>query len=304
MSQRSLKNRILDPDESTLAWILLAPAFILLLLVVAYPVSRLIIDSFYDIRITRGTAQHFIGVDNYLFALKDALFWQAVKNTMIITVITVPGALVVGLGLALLANLPFKRRWPVRLALLIPWALPLAFVGMIFAWFFHSEYGVVNDLISRVGGLFPALGWEPQIWFNSYSLTMAAICLATIWKTSSFMALILLAGLQTIPASLYQAAEVDGASRWCQFTEITLPLLVPSMLVALIFRTLTAIQAFDIPYNMAGPGEETKTLAMYIQSSAVDYLDIGYSSALAVFMFLLSMATTFVYLNYVRADKE
>jgi ABC-type sugar transport system permease subunit len=293
MSQRSLKNRILDPDESTLAWILLAPAFLLLLLVVAYPVSRLIIDSFYDIRVTRGTAQHFIGFDNYRFAMGDALFWQAVKNTMIITVITVPGALVVGLGLALLANLPFKRRWPVRLALL-----------MIFAWFFHSEYGVVNDLISRVGRMFPALGWEPQIWFNSTALTMAAICLATIWKTSSFMALILLAGLQTIPASLYQAAEVDGASRWCQFTEITLPLLLPSMLVALIFRTLTAIQSFDIPYNMAGPGEETKTLAMYIQSSAVDYLDIGYSSALAVLMFFLSMATTFVYLNYVRADKE
>ena len=304
MSQRSLKNRILDPDESTLAWILLAPAFLLLLLVVAYPVSRLIIDSFYDIRITRGTAQHFIGLDNYRFALGDALFWKAVKNTMIITVITVPGALVVGLGLALLANLPFKHRWPVRLALLMPWALPLAFVGMIFAWFFHSEYGVVNDLISRVGRMFPALGWEPQIWFNSTFLTMTAICLATIWKTSSFMALILLAGLQTIPTSLYQAAEVDGASRWCQFTEITLPLLVPSMLVALIFRTLTAIQSFDIPYNMAGPGEETKTLAMYIQSSAVDYLDIGYSSALAVLMFLLSMATTFVYLNYVRADKE
>jgi multiple sugar transport system permease protein len=260
-------------------------------------VGRLVIDSFFDIRMARGPLRHFVGLDNYRFALADPLFWNAVKNTMIITVVTVPGALVVGLGLAMLANLPFKRRWPVRLALLTPWALPLAFVGMIFAWFFHSEYGVVNDISAR-------LGFEPQIWFNSSALTMVAICVATIWKTSSFMALILLAGLQTIPSSLYQAAEVDGASRWRQFTDITLPLLLPSMLVALIFRTLTAIQSFDIPYNMSGPGEETKTLAMYIQSNAVDYLDIGYSSALAVFMFLLSMATTFVYLNYVRAEKE
>ena len=133
---------------------------------------------------------------------------------------------------------------------------------------------------------------------------MMAICIATIWKTSSFMALILLAGLQTIPASLYEAAEVDGASKWTQFTEITLPLLVPSMLVALIFRTLTAIQSFDIPFSMPGPGEETQTLAMYIQLNTVDYLDLGYGSTLAVFMFMLSMATTWVYLRYVRGDKD
>lgn len=297
MHKRRLRDRLLDPSESALAWLLLAPALLLLLLVVAYPVTRLLVDSFFDIRITRGTAPHFVGLDNFRFALSDPLFWQALKNTLIITVVTVPGALVVGLGLAMLANLPFKRKWPVRVALLTPWALPLAFVGMIFAWFFHSEYGIVNDLLARFGA-------APRLWFNSTDLTMFAICVATIWKTSSFMALILLAGLQTIPPSLYQAADVDGASRWSQFTQITLPLLLPSMLVALIFRTLTAIQSFDIPYNMAGPGEETKTLAMYIQSNAVDYLDIGYGSALAVLMFLVSMGTTFVYLKYVRAEKE
>ena len=304
MSQRSLKDRILDPSENTLAWVLLAPAILCLLLIVAYPVAKLIYDSFFDLRLTKGPIAHFVGFENYISAWEDPLFWLAVKNTLIITVVTVPGSLVVGLGLALLANLPFKYRWPVRLALLLPWALPLAFVGMIFAWFFHSEYGLVNDLLRRIDLWFPSLGWKPQIWFKSTALTLTAICITTIWKTSSFMALILLAGLQTIPASLYEAAEVDGASLWHQFTEITLPLLVPSMLVALIFRTLTAIQSFDIPYNMAGPGEETKTMAMYIHTNAVDYLDIGYGSALAICMFLLSMGTTFVYLKYVRADKE
>ena len=167
-----------------------------------------------------------------------------------------------------------------------------------------TEYGIVNDLIRRVDSGFPWLGVKPQIWFNSPTLTMMTICLTTIWKTSSFMALILLAGLQTIPASLYEAAEVDGASRFTQFREITLPLLVPSMLVALIFRTLTAIQSFDIPFSMPGPGEETQTLAMLIQLNTVDYLDLGYGSALAVFMFLMSMATTFVYLRYVRGGRE
>lgn len=295
--QRSLSDRILDPSETALAWALLTPALLFIALIVAYPVSTLIINSFFDIRLARGLPVSFIGFDNYAAAFSDSMFWRAIKNTLIITFVTVPGALVVGLGLAMLANMPFRFRGPIRLALLLPWALPLAFVGLIFAWFFHSEYGIINDIIRRFGG-------EPQIWFNSPGLTMMAICIATIWKTSSFMALILLAGLQTIPASLYEAAEVDGASKWTQFVEITVPLLVPSMLVALIFRTLTAIQSFDIPFSMPGPGEEAQTLAMYIQLNTVDYLDLGYGSTLAVFMFMLSMATTWVYLRYVRGDKD
>lgn len=295
--KRSLLSRIADPSDGALAALLLAPAAIFIAAIVAYPVATLVINSFYDIRLTGGVPVRFVGWDNYAAVLADGMFWRAVRNTLLIVFVTVPGALVVGLGLALLANMPFRARGPIRLALLLPWATPLAFVGLIFAWFFHSEYGVVNDVLRRVG-------LAPQIWFNSGALTMAAICLATIWKTSSFMALILLAGLQTIPASLYEAAEVDGASKWTQFREITLPLLVPSMLVALIFRTLTAIQSFDIPYSMPGPGEETQTLAMFIQITTVDYLDLGFGSAVAVFMFLLSMATTWVYLEFVRGDER
>ncbi len=294
---RSLYNRIIDPSETALAWALLTPAILFILAIVAYPVTTLIYNSFHDLRFARGVPMRFVGIENYLAVANDLMFWRALKNTLIITVVTVPGALLIGLGLAMLANLPFRYRAPVRLALLLPWALPLAFVGLIFAWFFHSEYGIINDVIRRFGG-------TPQIWFNSPALTMMAICVTTIWKTSSFMALILLAGLQTIPASLYEAAEVDGASRWTQFREITLPLLVPSMLVALIFRTLTAIQSFDIPFSMPGPGEESQTLAMYIHLNTVDYLDLGYGSALAVCMFALSMATTFVYLRYVRGGEE
>ena len=295
MSERSLRNRLLDPSDRVLALMLLAPAVLFISAIVAWPVAKLLMNSVMDVRLSQGIPVRFVGLENYATLLADGMFWRAVRNTLIIVVVTVPGALLVGLGLALLANLPFRSRGPIRLALLLPWAMPLAFVGLIFAWFFHSEYGIVNDLLRRMGA-------EPQIWFNSPALTLAAICIATIWKTSSFMGLILLAGLQTIPSSLYEAAEVDGASAWTQFREITLPLLVPSMLVALIFRTLTAIQSFDIPYSMPGPGEETQTLAMYIQMNAVDYLDLGYGSAIAVFMFLLSMATTWVYLRYIRGD--
>ncbi len=289
----------LDPSEKTLAIVLLAPAFALLALIVAYPIAKLIWNSFFDLRLSGGAeGLKFLGLQNYVDALHDKDFWNAAKNTLLITLITVPGALVVGLGLAMLANLPFKRQWPVRLALLLPWALPLSFVGLIFAWFFHTEYGVVNDVWRRFGAS------EPTMWLLTPSYAFAAICAAIIWKTSSFMALILLAGLQMIPRSLYEAAEVDGASKWQQFCQVTIPMLMPSIIVALIFRTITALQTFDIPYTMTkgGPGNATETLAMLIHKTTIEYLDVGYGSTLAVFMFLLSLVVTAVYLRRIGRE--
>lgn len=290
--------RWLDLGDRALAVVLLAPAAILLALIIVYPVLRLGYTSFFSLSLTSGLPAEFVGLENYSLMLEDPVFWETTWNTVLITLITVPGALLVGLALALLANLPFGVQWPVRLSLLIPWALPLSFAGLIFAWFFHSEYGVVNDVLNR-------LGFEGIIWFNSPNWAFAAICLTIIWKTSSFMALIILAGLQTIPRSLYEAADVDGAGRIRQFFEITLPLLKPSIVVALIFRTITALQTFDIPYMMTGggPGTSTATLAMYIHQNTVSFLDLGYGSALAVVMFALSMCVTAIYLRAIRTKE-
>ena len=130
---------------------LLAPAAILLAVVIGYPILRLIYTSFLDLSLTSGMPARFAGLTNFRAMIDDPVFWQATGNTILITLITVPGALVVGLALALLANLPFRMRWQIRLSLLIPWALPLSFAGLIFAWFFHSEYGVVNDVLRRFG---------------------------------------------------------------------------------------------------------------------------------------------------------
>ena len=283
-------------DLPVLAAVLLFPAFALLALIVVYPVGRLIYTSFFSLNLTSGMPAQFTGVDNFVSIVQDPVFWQSLENTVILTLVTVPGALVAGMILALIANLPFRYKWPVRLALLVPWALPLAFTGLIFAWFFNSEYGIVDDLLRRAG--------LPQpIWFNSALLSMAAICITLIWKTSSFVGLILLAGLQTIPRELYEAADVDGAGRIRQYFSVTLPLLRPAIVVAMIFRTITALQTFDIPFTMTrgGPGDSTRTLAMYIYQNTVDFLDLGYGSALAVVMFLISMAATFVYLRQIRS---
>lgn len=296
--RRAWLSRLLDPDEATLGALLLAPAAILLAVVIGYPICRLIYTSFLDLSLTSGVPARFAGLANFQEMIEDPVFWQAAWNTILIALITVPGALIVGLAFALLANLPFQLRWPARLSLLVPWALPLSFAGLIFAWFFHSEYGVVNDVLQRFG--LPGI-----IWFNSPRLAFAAICLAIIWKSSSFMAMIILAGLQTIPRSLYEAADVDGAGRVRKFLLITLPLLKPTIVVALIFRTITALQTFDIPYMMTGggPGTSTVTLAMYIHQNTVSFLDLGYGSALAVVMFILSMAVTALYLRMIRGSE-
>jgi multiple sugar transport system permease protein len=285
-----------DLSEHALGVLLLAPAAVLLLVIVVYPIATLFFDSLHSVdNANPGAGARFAGFANYARAFADERFWHSTWNTVLFIVVTVPGALLVGLGLALLANMPFRVKWPVRLGLLLPWALPLVFAGLIFRWFFEYQTGIVNDLLARIGV-------EPLQWLSSPTLAFAAICVAIVWKASSFMALMLLAGLQTIPRSLYEAAEVDGASRWQQFLEITLPMLRPAIFVALIFRTITAIQTFDIPFAMTGggPGDSTETLAMYTYKTTLDFLDFGYGSALAALMFVLSMIATSGYLRHTR----
>ncbi|MGL4324212.1 MAG: carbohydrate ABC transporter permease [Beijerinckiaceae bacterium] len=293
--------RALSPLEKTerrLGFFMLAPAFVLLTLVVLYPIANLIWTSFHFEHLAQpwmGTP--FIGFENYARGLSDERFWDAALHTAIFIVVTVPGAIVIGLGLALLANKPFRVQWPVRLGLLLPWALPLVFAGLIFRWFFEYNQGIVNNVMI-------ALGLQPQAWLTQPVLAYIAVCIAIIWKSSSFVALVLLAGLQTIPKELYESAEIDGATTWQQFTNVTLPMLRPAIVVALIFRTITAIQTFDIPYAMTngGPGTATETLAMYIHKTTIDVLDFGYGSALAVLMFIVSVILTTGYLRYTWRD--
>jgi multiple sugar transport system permease protein len=288
----------LEASERRLGMIMLAPAAILLVVTVLYPIASLIRGSFGQNVLTEPwMADPWIGFANYAKALADSRFWESTWNTVLYVLITVPGAVLVGLGLALLANQPFRVKWPVRLGLLVPWALPLVFAGLIFRWFFDYQQGLVNNALIWIG-------LSPVNWLTRETPAFFAICVAIIWKTSSFAALVLLAGLQTIPKSLYEAAEVDGATKWRQFVEITLPMLMPAIFVALIFRTITAIQTFDIPKAMTdgGPGKSNETLAMYIHTTTIDALDFGYGSTLAVIMFIFSAALTSIYLRYTRRD--
>ena len=288
----------LERAERRLGYVLLAPALLLLAAVVLYPIATLLWTSTQQMHLAQPWLEGFVGLENYVRAFEDPRFWSSLGTTLIYVAITVPGAILAGLGLALLADLPFRVKWPVRLGLLLPWALPLVFAGLIFRWFFEYEQGVVNAILR-------GFGFEPLRWLSTANLAFIATCAAIVWKSSSFVALVLLAGLQAIPSSLYEAASVDGASAWQRFWNVTLPMLRPAIVVALIFRTITAIQTFDIPYAMTGggPGHATETLAMYVHRTTIDVLDFGYGSALAALMFLVSLAMTSVYIRQTRRDE-
>ena len=226
----------------------------------------------------------------------DARFWNAFSITLLVTVASVAGSFLVGLPLALLANVESRWRWLVRIALLIPWAMPRVLVGVMFAWLFNSTSGVINDVLRR-------LGVEGPLWLARADPAIWATNITIVWATSAFVGLILLAGLQSIDDSLYEAAMVDGASPWQRFWQITLPLLRPSIAVALIFRTLTAIQTYDIPYAMTrgGPGRTLETLGIYV-ANTTNSLNLGYAAALSVALFAMSLAVTVLYLRWIYAE--
>jgi len=226
----------------------------------------------------------------------DPRFWNAFSVSLLIIVVSVAGSFLVGLPLALIADLETRLRWLVRVALLLPWAMPPVLTGLMFAWLFQDQYGVVNDLLRRVG-------IDGPIWLGRVTPAIVAVNFTLIWKTSSFVGLVLLAGLQSVDRGLYEAAEMDGASVWQRFWRITLPLLRPAIAVALIFRTLTAIQAFDVPFAMTrgGPGRALETLGIYVYNTTLT-LDIGYAAALSVALFMLSLGITVLYLRWIYTE--
>jgi multiple sugar transport system permease protein len=201
------------------------------------------------------------------------------------------------LGVALLMNAKFKGRGFMRAAMLIPWAVPTVISSQMWRWMYNDNYGVISNLLYSLGIL-----EEGTPILADPSLAMNAIVSVDVWKTTPFVALLLLAGLQTIPSQLYEAARIDGASKWRQFTSITLPILQPTIAVTLIFRTLDALRVFDIVYIMTPGSQDTETLSVYNRSLLMDNIFsprglFGYGSALSVIIFLLIGVFTLIYIK-------
>ena len=290
----------IERQEARVAWWLVLPALLTILLVALFPLLWTAWESLHlhDLRMP-WLGKPFVGLDNYVEALGDPRFWSALGHTAFFAVASVGLELLIGLWLALALNRAFRGRGLVRAAVLVPWAIPTVVSALLWRFMFEGQHGIVNAALVGAGVL-----REPVVWFIDPLAAWVPVILADVWKTTPFVALLLLAGLQNIDASLYEAARIDGASAWRQFRYVTLPLLKPAILVALIFRTLDAFRVFDLIYALTGggPGTSTEPIALYTFNALLQNLQFGYGSALSVIVFLITFSLALLYIKFLGAE--
>ncbi len=286
-SQPSPQHQLLDNDAIA-AWIFLAPALILLGIFLLWPIAYLFYLSFTTGSFTLAGIQ-WVGLRNYLRLVLDPDFWQVLGNTLYFTIATVIPSLLIPLGLAVLLNQSITLRGFLRTAYFIPSITSLVAVGLGFRWLFQTE-GPVNALLN-------SLGFEPIPWLGSTTWAMPVLILFSSWKQLGFNMVVFLAGLQTIPQSRYEAAELDGANSWQTFRYITLPGLRPTLTFATITTAIFTLRSFEQVYIITGGGplNSTNLLVYYIYEQAFALFDFGYAAAAATV--LLGFTLVLVYLQ-------
>jgi trehalose/maltose transport system permease protein len=278
-----------------LAYVFLTPTLLVVIGVAFYPLANTIYATFFDARLGSSRAWEFIGLENYQVLLTDVNWWRAVWATVKFTVVSVALELVLGLGIALVVNSKFPGRGLMRTAMLVPWAIPTAVSSQMWKWMYHDVFGVINDLLVNVIPILP----RKVAWIANAQTALWALVAVDVWKTTPFMALLLLAGLQLIPADLYEAGSVDGATGWRQFVNITLPLLRPAIVVALIFRTLDALRVFDLVWIMTSGAFGTETMATMNQRNLIQFQQLGYGSTISVAIFFVIAVFVVFYITVI-----
>jgi len=293
---RRRKGKSYGSEERRLAALLLTPAMAVIAIVAAYPIGYAIWLSLTEYSVRVPGKWRFVGFDNYSEAFGSTEFWESVKNTFVFTGLSVTLELVIGLGMALAMHEAFRGRGLLRTVVLVPWAVLTIVSAITWRTLFEPNLGLAPVILSKFG-----IG-EDILWLGQEGYAMAVMVLADVWKTAPFMALLLLAGLQVIPDDVYDAAKVDGATTWQRFRRITIPLLMPAILVALIFRTLDALRIFDLPYVLTKGSNGTTTLSLIAHQELTQNRLIGYGSALSVLTFVIVMAVSFLYIRTVGGN--
>jgi trehalose/maltose transport system permease protein len=281
------------------AWLFMAPMLVVLALVGGWPLLRTIWFGFTDANLSDLSAAQFVGLINYLYLLQDPDWWNAVWNTFVFATVSVTLETVLGLGIALALDAHFRGRGLLRAAVLIPWAIPTVVSAQMWAWMFNDVFGVINHALLALG-----LIAAPIAWIASPDTALIAVIIVDVWKTTPFMALLLLAGLQMLPQECYESARVDGVHPIKVFLKVTLPLLKPALMVAIIFRVLDALRIFDLIYVMTGNNRDTMSMSVYARQQLVDFQDVGYGSAASTLLFLIIALFTVVYLTLGRFGRE
>ena len=297
--RRRRRRSVLQRRQTRLAWLMLVPALLVVALVAIFPLARTIYQSFTNQQFLALEPTKWIGFKNYRDLWQDSQFRHSIWVTIKFTLITVFFEFVLGMIIALVVNSNFKGRGVMRAVMLVPWAIPTVISAQMWKWMYDDVFGVINDAGIRLHILHHSVAWISQP-----NTALASVAAVDIWKTTPFVALLLLAGLQVVPRELYEAANVDGASRLQQFWRITLPLLRPAILVALIFRTLDALRVFDVFYVFFGSRPDTQTMAIYDQNTIVSTGDVGYGAAISVAIFLIIAIFVVIYVTFIKVEEQ
>jgi ABC-type sugar transport system permease subunit len=281
-------------------YLLVAPAVIVLLAITIYPLIYNVWNSFHNDVVTSGVPATWAGLANYKRIFTDDLFSPSLLRTLGFTVVSVSVETLIGLGLALVLNRAFKGRGLVRAAVFIPWAVPTVVSAQLWKNMFDPQSGFVNYALG-----FLHLPGAHTTWLAGTWTSWAAILVADAWRNTPFIAIVLLAGLQVIPNDIYEAATVDGASPWQVFRRLTLPLLKPALLVALIFRTLSSFLIFDVVYQMSsgGPGTSTTVLSYLDYQAFLVQFDFGYGGAVSVALVAFALMIAAMYVRVFRIEE-
>lgn len=280
-------------------YVLLSPAVLVTLLIVFFPMIQAAWMSLHQYILFKPRDIYFIGLKNFATALQDEVFWISLGHTIVWIGVTVPAQLLLGLVTALILNQKFFWRPVARALIIIPWALPSVVIALMWVWIYDSNYGILNELLLRLEIVQSAIPWlaDPDT-------ALFAIILTLTWQGFPFFAVMILAALQAIPASYYEAAAIDGASLWQQFRHITLPGIAGVVMTAVLLRIIWVANSIDVIFVMTGggPGYSTYTLPLYAFLKARTGLDFGYGSALAVLFTFMLLGVVALYLS--RVSKE
>ena len=294
-------------NRTRTAWLFLSPMIVLMLVVAVWPLARSVWFSFTDTNINDMAASQWVGLENYVgeYGLffnpnDDEGFWAgdwgvSIRNTFFFAVVSVVLETLTGLGVALLLNQEFKGRTFVRTAVLVPWAIPTIVSAKMWGWMLNDQFGVINDLLLDAGLIAHKIAWTAEPAYAMWS-----VVLVDVWKTTPFMALLILAALQTVPRDCYEAARVDGVHPLRVFWRITLPLIRQPLMVAVVFRLLDALRVFDLIYVLTSNNGSTISMSGFVRREMVEYGNMGFGSAASTSLFLIILLTALVFLRAAR----
>lgn len=280
-------------------WLFLAPCIFVIVLSAGWPLLRTIFFSFTDATLENLYDFEFIGISNFISLCRDHDWWKALFNTLIIVFISVPLETIIGMMIALVLHRSFKGRGMMRAIVLVPWTIPTIVSARMWAWMLNDVYGIINELLMRA-----SIIESPIPWIASTGLSLISIILVDVWKTTPYMALLLLAGLQGLPQDCFEAAEVDSIPFTQKLFKIILPLMKPTIIVSMIFRALDAIRIFDLVYILSSGNSASATMSVYARKHLVDYSDVGYGSAAATALLFFIAILTIFYISFNKRKVE